>query len=186
MLQDKSTSLITSYYNHGIGTFDGVNRRFQSFAHPAATPPPALKVPGIVPETAGRGGVDTKWPDLPPRPDVPKQPSEAERRNQALIAIGFPGYAGIAEHVQSARVLRDEAITLGGVAIPCTVVQAAYPYDRSSIYWVDKERHVVLRQQELKGGRGADKSTVYQTTEIVKLNWGAALPDSLFELDFQK
>jgi hypothetical protein len=187
MLQDKSTSLTTSYYNHGIGTFDGVNYRFQSFAHPAASPaPPGPSVPGFKPEQGGNKVccVDDRWPNMPQPRNEPKQPSEVERRNHALIAIGFPGYAGVSEHLQSARILREEAIRLEGVAIPCAVVQAAYPYERASIYWVDKARHVVLRQQELKGGGGPDKSTVYQTTEIVKLSWGSALPDSRF--DFQR
>ena len=113
-----------------------------------------------------------------PRAVVPKEQldAEAERRRQALLKIGFADYTITEKGLESARMLRQEVVTVAGDSIPCSVVEATYTHNLKRTFWVDSSRYNVLREVD------ADQA-VEHTIEIVKLSWGARPPDSQFEIE---
>jgi hypothetical protein len=111
---------------------------------------------------------------LMPRARAP-QVSPAQLRNEALAGVGFPAYDAIAERLRSARVLREETLTVDGAATRCLVVEASYLDDQESRYWIDPARNVVLREDDFNQGEP------YHTIEIVKLSWNLAVPEAVFD-----
>ena len=99
-------------------------------------------------------------------------------RRDALARIGFADYGSIEDEMDSARVLRQENMTVDGAAVPCAVVEASYPHGVKRTFWVDTRRNVVLREVDFGSPDGAE---LEHTIVVRKLSWNQPLPESLFE-----
>ena len=180
MLQDKSTNLITSYHDHGTSIFDGRSTIFRTDPTPPKPPPPRPATddfpwdPNYDPPPLGATGPDhtANWVN------------EYTRRSEALARIGYTDYTAIGKRLESARVLRQEDVTVDGASIPCTVIEATYPHKQRRTFWVDTARQAVLREVDYAAGTGHERGAVMEhSIEVLKLNWDQPLPDSLFALN---
>lgn len=113
------------------------------------------------------------------------------RVSAVALGVAIPNYQEIMNIVKDPRLLREEAIELGGSSIDCYVVEAdnAFPefVERANTspktFWIDKTRYVVLRESYTmkmrEGPVGGPMETKHTTSfKLVKIN--EPIPDSLF------
>jgi thiol-disulfide isomerase/thioredoxin/outer membrane lipoprotein-sorting protein len=85
--------------------------------------------------------------------------AEAETALRQMRAA-MNSHARILDDLQSAEIIRDETLEVGGDPIECTVIRADYNPPRGSIgirtvmrtYWVDKKRHIILQNETVTRG----------------------------------
>ena len=181
MLQDKSANRRTSYHDNGVGTSDGRGWVFTS----QPPPPPPKSAPPFSSGAPTNPRAPLSMPAaIPPANPARKPLNSPAARSEALVKIGFNDYSSITEHLQSARVVRQEDFTLDGDTIPCSVIETTYPHNQKRTFWVDNARDVVLREVDLEPLAGPAKgASAEHSIEIVKLNWGEPPPNSIFELE---
>lgn len=103
-------------------------------------------------------------------------------------------FANITFRVKSARVLREEEVSLESGPVPCWVIEVqrdGQPPQTGETevthlpdtYWVDKVRLLVLKRTEGQTFKrsGTSPGEFVRTTLVTKLSLGQALPDTLFQ-----
>lgn len=100
-------------------------------------------------------------------------------------------YEGIADQVKEARTLRDESIEVGNEKVVCAVVEVRYEprnpspdvQESPKTYWIDKVRHIVLRETstaQRKNSPFSGPMQTVQTTTYSAAKVNEPLPDSIF------
>jgi hypothetical protein len=107
---------------------------------------------------------------IPDPPQMSSMPPCSLLRSKAIREIGYADYTVVAEQLKSARIVRQEDVTVNGSAIPCTVIDATYAKGEPRTFWVDAARHVVLREVDAESEH---------TIQVSKLSWGVAPADSV-------
>lgn len=99
----------------------------------------------------------------------------------------------IADQVKGAKVVREEALQLEGENTPCFVVEAEYARSKEEAealpvvktYWIDKRRHVVLRESvryhQKAGGSFPAALDILSTSTLSKVRLNEPVPDELFQ-----
>jgi peroxiredoxin len=96
-------------------------------------------------------------------------------------------YQGLASQAKRAKVVREEAIEVGGQNVPCYVVEIGdnrSTASRSSLktLWIDKTRYIVVREVNLsREARESGDFTEKKTTTVFNIaSVNQSLPDELF------
>src|ERR1017187_10025584 len=183
-LEDKDKKEITAFHDQGVSTSGNGRTVYLAPGRPTQPPPPPfsngqplgpdqdLGMPAaIIPP--GKAKIDHSQDHV----------NDYIHRSQALAKIGLTDYTAIESHLKSARVLRQEEVTVDGVAVPCSVVEATYPHGETRTFWVDTSRYAVAREVDLFHGDGPTKGKEVQHTITVRtMVWDQPSPQSLFDL----
>ena len=85
------------------------------------------------------------------------------------------------KHVETdgAKLLREEAVPVGGSPIPCYVVEMATQFQKHFTWWIDKRSNVVMREvYELKGPPGIQSLT--RRTDFTVAQIGGSIDEQSF------
>jgi outer membrane lipoprotein-sorting protein len=121
--------------------------------------------------------------DVPKGAPKPVAESEVSETNAVLYALQLASQAtelfGRVSSAERAEITRQERVVVGGSSADCyVIVIEGMPSPKSSTtWWVDKQRHVVLRE-ELRSEAGLTKETMDTTYTTVRVD--EALPEGLF------
>jgi outer membrane lipoprotein-sorting protein len=120
------------------------------------------------------------------------QTNQYSKRDQGPVDAGpLPmGYwTPDAQPVKSARVVREETVTVDGAAWNCYVVEIAHDATESLVrgmpaappetWWIDKDRYLVLKQERRTSP--IYKSQQVWTTTLTKLQINQPVADSVFQ-----
>jgi outer membrane lipoprotein-sorting protein len=179
---------LKSYHFEGVMVIEskanGVQWKMDTTMVAAAVKPDKIRVEmmGILMVSSGQ----TKWVYIP---DLKQYSQNAlvkvGERHLSLFALYEVGrYEHIAERVKAARILGQEAVEVQGKSIDCTVVQVEY--DPLGIgqplrtFWIDKARHIVLRESLKIESSPINPIDVKQTFIFTIAKVNEPIPDSLF------
>jgi len=111
--------------------------------------------------------------------------------NQGMIGLLVSNYRGMGDGVDSATLLPEETLQLGGRARRCHVIEVRYRLGFGGpafpgvprVYWIDQQDHVVLKQRTttaVSGAEGKVEQRQTETFEFTTVTLDQPLPDSLF------
>ena len=110
--------------------------------------------------------------------------------NQGMVGLLLSNYRGMGNGIDTATLLPEETIEIGGRSRPCHVIEVRYRLGFGGpafpgvprVYWIDQQDNLVLKQRTITSvsANGQVQQRQTETFEFSRVTVDELVPDSLF------